>query len=361
MNINAHSLSEHTWAGAQKPLELHLVHKSSVSDEILIVAIPFEGNIQVPVLLQSNVSSASRLQRKAQGAGMQVPVPAPAPSGPKFHPYVEPAADEQYYNPTLQIFLRMEPPRPNTKVTVPVVPAALFNFNDIMQAASFYEYAGSLTAPPCAEIVTWLVRKDAIKASDRQIAYLNDAIYKSTANYGNYRALMPLGGRVVSLRESIPDPSGGVPTVPYDPHTEHTEREMRTMAWAVDAMKTAKDSTDYIKDLDSRLRNAAQANAAMLAPHLEVPGQPEKMPTTTTVPNVRYVMGPIKMEDTAKTMTRTLAQPGYQAITHEAKAAAIYAAREDTVKIPIFPGMLPGMLRSAQLDQSNLGNTQPLR
>jgi|Transcript_85781 carbonic anhydrase len=353
MNVNAHSLSEHTWGGARKPVELHLVHKRYDSDALLIIAIPFEGNVQVPVLLQSNVSSASHL-RKSTHAQPVVGMPAPSPSG---YTYVEPGSNEQNYNPTLQAFVKMEPPRINMKAVVPPNPSTPFNFNDIMQSASFFEYAGSLTSPPCAEIVTWLVRKDALKASDRQIAYLNDAIYKSTAEFGNYRSLMPVSGRIISMRQSIPDGSSGVPTAPHAGRPEHTEREMQAMNWAVNAMTVAKESTDYVKDLDDRLRNAAQAHAKALTPLLAPPKGLDALtndaPTTTTFnAGVQYVLGKIKMEDTAKTMTRTLVQPPYQDMTIAAKAAAMSAARAATEKIPIYPsdltsGMIldPTMLR----------------
>ena len=38
-----------------------------------------------------------------------------------------------------------------------------------------------------------------------------------------------------------------------------SDREFRAMKWSMDAMTIAKGATDYVKDLDMRLRNAAQA------------------------------------------------------------------------------------------------------
>lgn len=336
MNVNAHSLSEHTWAGVQKAVELHLVHKRYDSEALLIVAIPFEGNIKVPVLLQSNASSGSHLRRAAQAPpGAVMPAPAPGPSG---YAYVAPASTEQHYNPTLQAFVSVEPPHVNMKVDVPPNPVAPVNFNDIMQSASFYEYAGSLTSPPCAEIATWLVRKDALKASDRQLAYLSDAIYKTTAETGNYRSLMPLNGRVVTMRQSMPDGSVGKATAPVVPRS-NKEREEHANHWAVNAMKVAKESTDYVKDLDMRLRNAAQAHAAALAPTLHAPGEDGSMAElSTTIPiGVQYALGPIKMEDSAQMMTKTLIAPGNQDLGIAAKAAAISAAKAATEKVPILP------------------------
>ena len=41
----------------------------------------------------------------------------------------------------------------------------------LVQGGTFLEYAGSLTAPPCSEIVTWFVRRDPLMASDDQVDF----------------------------------------------------------------------------------------------------------------------------------------------------------------------------------------------
>merc|ERR1719171_2592979 len=165
----------------------------------------------------------------------------------------------------------MPPPPVNMKVRVPADSAHAYDFNSLMQGANFYEYAGSLTAPPCAEIVTWLVRKDTVKASDKQVMYLHDSVYKTSADFGNYRSLMPLNGRVIAMRQGLLEdlPPTAAPPVPMPGKPQQSDREFRAMKWAMDAMTIAKSATDYVKDLDSRLRNAAQAHANALAPQLE--------------------------------------------------------------------------------------------
>merc|ERR1719163_2735139 len=62
----------------------------------------------------------------------------------------------------------------------------------------------------------------------------------------------------------LPPPVVHIPGKP-----QQSDREFRAMKWAMDAMTIAKSATDYVKDLDSRLRSAAQAHANALAPQLE--------------------------------------------------------------------------------------------
>merc|ERR1719456_980384 len=55
MNINLHAQSEHTFRGLHKPVELHMVHKKSDSDALLVVAVPLDAATS-PVFLQQNTS-----------------------------------------------------------------------------------------------------------------------------------------------------------------------------------------------------------------------------------------------------------------------------------------------------------------
>lgn len=58
---------------------------------------------------------------------------------------------------------------------------------------SYYTYEGSLTTPPCSEIVTWIVMTTPIEASQAQINALK-------ATFGdNARPVQPLNGRTITL------------------------------------------------------------------------------------------------------------------------------------------------------------------
>jgi len=352
MNINVHASSEHAWAGVRKPLELHMVHKHFASEQMLVVAIAVESkNPPAP-------TSFAQYNTSLRQASKQVPSSAPAPAG--ANAYAEPPATDADFNPTLQTFLKQVPPSPNMKVAVPASQDKPLDFDAFLAGDStFYEYAGSTTAPPCAEIVTWLVRKDPLKASDKQVSYLHDAIYKTTADFGNFRSLQPLNGRAVTMRKGRPeDPprTTGVEIEPRDMGV--SDREMKTMKMSMDAMNIAKSATDYIKDVDARLRNAAEAHAEALAPMLEPLG-PNKAQSGPGVPLNGGVMPPtdyvagqigdVKMEDAAKTMTNHLkkfaAKEVADAVTQistKSKAGAIKAAAEAAAMVNSGQGVDAG-------------------
>jgi len=346
LNINVHSLSEHTCNGEQKPLELHMVHKRSDGEALLIVAVSVESPLLTGLALKRATQAAHPgfLQVNAS----QVPLwPRAAGSG-----YAEPVATEPGFNPTLQAFLKTPPPPINMKIRVPADSAHSFDLNALMGGGDFYDYAGSLTAPPCAEIATWLVRKEPLQASDLQVLYLHDAIYKTTADYGNFRSIMPLNGRILGMRKGILEdlaPTAAPPvTVPNVP--AQSDREYRAMKWAQDAMTIANHATAYVKDLDSRIRGAAQAHANALAPQLEpltvhgqviVPGNAAQaslgaVPTLAPLGTVQQ-QTPLQIQATAEIMARTLATAAREEIEqatqeiHErsievAKKAAMQAA-----------------------------------
>jgi len=336
LNINVHAMSEHAWGGVRKPLELHLVHKRYDGEALLIIAVAIEAAnppAAVAKFLQVNGTSSVGL-RKAKKA--------PYMSAGADSTYSAPLASEPNFNPQVQMFLKVEPPAVNMKVRMPADNMNPLMLNDLMQGGAFYEYAGSLTAPPCAEIATWLVRKDALMASDKQVAYLHDAVYKSTADFGNYRALMPVNGRAVNMRQALLEdlPPAAKPAVQLPGRPQQSDREFRAMKWAMDAMTIAKSSTDYIKDLDTRLRNAALAHAEALAAPIEPLGEAGAMGPggAGAAPGMKGAAGgygEVHMEKTAETMARALAdaarseiEDASQEISVTAKKAALQAARE---------------------------------
>merc|ERR1719161_3373557 len=142
--------------------------------------------------------------------------------------------------------------------------------NQLLQGGTFMEYAGSLTAPPCSEIVTWFVRRDPLMASDDQVVVIHDELYRISAAFGNYRTTMPLQNRPISIRQAVkeePPLTAPEMAIPLGPNPR-TDREFRAMKWAKDALAIAQHSQNYVRDLDQRLRNAAIAHANALAPEL---------------------------------------------------------------------------------------------
>lgn len=217
MNVNVHAESEHTFNGMHHPLELHLVHKKEDSDALLVVAIPFVS-ASPPALLQ----------------GRQVPPATPTLPPSQVQPmnYIAPPPHDLDFNTQLQFFLKTKPPMMNEKVTAIVDEYAPFDMNKLLEGGSYFEYAGSLTAPPCAEIVTWFVRREPLLASDAQVSILHHSVYQISADFGNYRSVMPLNARPVAIRQAVkeePPPKTPEQSVPLGPNP--APRGWRTCVW----------------------------------------------------------------------------------------------------------------------------------
>lgn len=383
LNINVHAKSEHTWNGAHEPLELHLVHKRWDGEELLIVAVPVSC-ASPPAFFQEESTrhhvtaskAAALLHQRANasqsggkqplqhilptapqpGASAAQATPTVAPTQPLSAPsttagtsvqvatgtYTPPVSSEANHNPSVQAFLKVEPPSANMKVSVPMDTAEPMNLASFFQGATFFEYYGSLTAPPCAETATWLVRTVPIMASDTQVLYLHDGIYQMTAEFGNFRSVMPINGRQVTERQAVMEDKAPVapPSVP-DIQPQQSDREFRAMKWAKDALTIAKGATDYVKDLDMRLRNAAQAHAQALQPQLggtntntnqaSIGGFGGASLDASKPVGGNMSMSMQQMEQTAETMTRTIALAAREAV-QEASAEIAQQAHDTAMK-----------------------------
>lgn len=129
-----HSPSEHTIDGKSFPLEIHLVHVDQAG-ELAVLGILFaEGD----------------------------------------------------RNPTLDQLKSFRPP----ELGPPVAPV---DYNEFFTSRSeYYSYNGSLTTPPCSEGVRWLVFKNPIIASAKQIER-----FHNTLGFDNNRPIQPGNARVI--------------------------------------------------------------------------------------------------------------------------------------------------------------------
>ena len=78
------------------------------------------------------------------------------------------------------------------------------DFKDVLPTRGEYAtYPGSLTTPPCSEIVTWYVMQDFIAVSNDQLTALRSALGFAANNLttfkvdGNSRRTQQLNGRVI--------------------------------------------------------------------------------------------------------------------------------------------------------------------
>lgn len=134
-----HTPSEHTINGQSYPMEVHLVHKNADGTKLAVIGVLFEEGAENPILA-------------------------------KYLAHL-PASKDQTYDDA----------------------ASTFTAADFLPADQhYYRYQGSLTTPPCSEIVTWTVMKTPITASHEQIQAI-EAI-----EHENNRPIQALNGRTIT-------------------------------------------------------------------------------------------------------------------------------------------------------------------
>jgi len=135
LQFHYHAQSEHQEGGKKYPLEVHFVHKATDSDYAVIGVFFEEG--------ASNSLFTEYLSRFPPGEGTYTD-----------HSEIE---------------------------LIKLLPVN----------RSYFHYSGSLTTPPCSEVVHWYVLKNKITASASQLAQFQ-ALLKN-----NYRSLQELNGRKI--------------------------------------------------------------------------------------------------------------------------------------------------------------------
>jgi len=132
----------------------------------------------------------------------------------------------------------------------------------LVVGATFFEYQGSLTAPPCTEQVTWLVRKDRLTVTKAQFEALRSAILQANSNYGNWRSTMPLMGREVFVRVASFDLPPAPPTPsPHVQQQQSSSREtlMHAEADAQDALRAARDADSLTRSIQAVVPSRPEA------------------------------------------------------------------------------------------------------
>lgn len=144
LQFHFHAGSEHTINGEQYPMELHIVHRDANSGNLLVIGV---------LLAEGEEDNAAYADIFAN---------LPAEEG-----------------------------EPNEETELMVNVADLLPENP----DAFYTYEGSLTTPPCSEIVRWIVMEQPVTLSSGQL----DAFYAIYPN--NFRPTQPLNGRDLFVNE----------------------------------------------------------------------------------------------------------------------------------------------------------------
>jgi len=218
--------------------------------------------------------------------------------------------------------------------------------NELFSGSKFFEYAGSLSAPPCAEIATWLVRQKPVTGPEAQVRALYDAVLAASGGYGNFRSTMPLNGRTVALREAMAEdaPLTAPPdvSIPSSASTLAEGREARAEQWAKDALKIARTSADYARDLDRRVHSIAEAHEHILAPlptsqEVPQPGPQGGSPNASAVsrPSGSHAPGQAPHIPSIESLSQAVEVAAKEAvadavkqISAETRAAALQAAQD---------------------------------
>ncbi len=137
LQFHTHTLSEHVVNGTHAPMEMHFVHKNTTTGKLAVIGVFVEEGAENAILKN----------------------------------YVDhlPATKDATYD-----------------------DASTFNALDFMPSdKSYFTYSGSLTTPPCSEIVTWIVMEHHIEASAAQIHDFE------ALEHENNRPVQALEGRVI--------------------------------------------------------------------------------------------------------------------------------------------------------------------
>lgn len=138
LQFHTHTPSEHTVNGVSYPMEVHFVHKNDATGQLSVIG----------VLVSEGADNAFLEQ---------------------FLHHLPATADAKYDDAAL-----------------------VYSIEDFMPAnKSYFTYNGSLTTPPCSEIVTWLVLETPVEASHEQIEEIH------ALEHSNNRPVQDLHGRTL--------------------------------------------------------------------------------------------------------------------------------------------------------------------
>lgn len=132
-----HALSEHKLDGNQKPLEVHLVHQSEDKKTIAVIGVFYKEGAENKMLA-------------------------------KFLNDIPKQEGHDFMN------------------------SFAYNAKELLPAdKSYFNYKGSLTTPPCSEVVEWIVMEKPLEASKNQLEVLSKILKE------NYRPIQNTGSRKI--------------------------------------------------------------------------------------------------------------------------------------------------------------------
>ncbi|XP_018320641.1 carbonic anhydrase 2 isoform X2 [Agrilus planipennis] len=102
-------------------------------------------------------------------------------------------------NPTYDKFVQMLPMVEKPKSSTIITNFPTFDDLTLTDRDAYFTYGGSLTTPPCSEVVTWIEFKKTIPLSHNQIQYFRQLNDHNGKLLHNFRPVQPLYGRTIRL------------------------------------------------------------------------------------------------------------------------------------------------------------------
>lgn len=246
ISAQLHTQSEHTYFGKHTILELQLYHKRPESDPIIAVAF----RLQPPPVLKVNrtkldYATSHRVLQELYSLGEK----APGFSRPMMH-FLEPDKTDGFN--ALQL-------------------------GKLFRNTVFWGYQGSLTKPPCSEVVSWLVARKPVSLSPRQAQLMYSNLRMTIAGKQNSRTTHSLGERKVTvwearealqaeeIREEHAPTVDRFETVGPNPREDRTDR---LNGYAQAAFEAANEADQVSQEFDYREQKAAYDYAKEMSPYL---------------------------------------------------------------------------------------------
>jgi carbonic anhydrase len=151
VQFHFHTTSEHTVNGVAQPMEVHLVHRNALTQDLAVVGVLLKVGNKPNQTIEKIFANAPLAEGAVTVGG--------------------------------------------TLTASSILPASA--------ATSYWTYSGSLTTPPCSEGVRWVVAKDTVSVSSVTLAKFQQIVAAFPEYNGwfqNNRPVRPLGARSVQSR-----------------------------------------------------------------------------------------------------------------------------------------------------------------
>ncbi len=180
LQFHFHTKSEHTINNKHYPMEMHLVHQDPNTGDLAVLGVFFKKGEWNPVL-GNFIGMLPENENDEYNSSFTYNV------YDFFSPYVYDknriiGEDERQFN-----ALKFDNDEEGSL-------HENYNNNDVLDR--YYTYSGSLTTPPCSEVVTWYVLKKPLKASRYQLRKFKEIMH------ANYRPIQDLNGRPVRFNKN---------------------------------------------------------------------------------------------------------------------------------------------------------------